>query len=104
MVETPASPTESAIAPVYVSKVGYQPVCAGVDPQGELLWDLQMKAPWHSKMFPVRYQGDFGEQWMWLSLMEKGLEWDRAEGVDEGFARSSRKLLRKLTNKGKVTL
>jgi len=61
---------------VYVPTAGYQPVCVGLDENGELLWRLQMKEPWHMKMFPVRYTGDFSEQWMWLVLAEKGMDWD----------------------------
>ncbi len=59
----------------YVCKKGWQPVCQGLDESGELVWQLEMKQPWHSKMFPVRYGGDFVMEWMWLVLYEKGQEW-----------------------------
>ncbi len=59
---------------VYVSQEGYQPVCKGLDERGEFIWDVKMKEPWHLKMFPVRYKGDFSEQWMLLVMTEKGFE------------------------------
>lgn len=59
----------------YIPKDGYQPVCVSLI-NGELVWDLKIKEPWHTQMFPIRYTGDFGEQWMRLIIMEKyGLEW-----------------------------
>jgi hypothetical protein len=63
-------------AGVYAPEKGYQPWCTGVDENGELVWTTKMKEPWHLKMFPVIYTGDFMTQWMWKSLQEKGLEWD----------------------------
>lgn len=60
---------------VYVSRRGYQPTCVGTDANGELIWELKMKEPWHLKMFPVPYGGDFTEQWMWKTLQEKGHLW-----------------------------
>lgn len=60
---------------IYVCKKGWQPVCVGMDQSGELVWELRMKEPWHQKMFPVKYGGDFGVQWMYKSLQEKGHEW-----------------------------
>lgn len=65
----------SSVGGVYVSRVGYQPVVVGVDDQGKLIWENVMKQPWHQKMFPVKYAGDFGIQWMWKSLYEKGTDW-----------------------------
>jgi hypothetical protein len=79
---------------VYISKEGWQPVCKGLDEHGNLIWDLQMKEPWHLKMFPVRYKGDFSEQWMWLCLQQSGMEWVLDRTVEEDyFAQRSRKLL-----------
>lgn len=59
----------------YVCKQGWQPTCQGIDVNGEIVWDLKMKEPWHLKMFPVNYGGDFKTEWMWLCLHEKGLDW-----------------------------
>ncbi len=65
---------------IYVPKEGYQSVCRGLE-NGELVWDLQPKETWHQKMFPVRYKGDFSEQWMWLCILEKGMEWKGESNV-----------------------
>lgn len=59
---------------VYVCRRGYQPVVVSVDERGELVWGTQMKEPWHLKLFPVPYGGDFCEQWMYKSLQEKGFD------------------------------
>lgn len=64
------------ISTVYVCKDGYQPTFAGTDAKGEFIWTFKMKEPWHLKMFPVRYGGDFSEQWMRLRLYEQGYDWD----------------------------
>lgn len=64
----------SALGGVYMPKTGYQSVCIGEE-NGELKWGLQMKEPWHQRMFPVTYTGDFSTQWMWKSLQEKGFDW-----------------------------
>lgn len=66
----------SVLGGVYVCKRGYQPVHAGVDEHGEIIWELKTKEPWHLKMFPVPYGGDFGVQWMWKTQQEKGYDWD----------------------------
>jgi hypothetical protein len=87
---------KESVSTVYIPKNGYQPICKGLDLEGELIWDLKMKEPWHLKMFPVHYTGDFSEQWMYLILMEKGIEWDRPETIDDQFSRSARNLLRKI--------
>ncbi len=63
---------------VYVPSKGLQPVCAGLDALGELLWNYQEKALWHRRMFPVTYSGDFAIEWMWKSAYEKGMEWEEA--------------------------
>lgn len=60
----------------YIGKRSYQPVCKGLDVAGEIIWELKPKEPWHQKMYPVSYDGDFGIQWMYLSLYEKGFDWD----------------------------
>jgi len=59
----------------YQSRKGWQPICIGIDYLGELIWDLRIKEIWHQKMFPARYDGDFSDQWMWLVLQEKGIDW-----------------------------
>lgn len=59
----------------YIPKESYQPACAGFDKNGELVWHQKFKDAWQQKMFPMPYRGDFGEQWMWLVLKEKGFEW-----------------------------
>jgi hypothetical protein len=64
----------SAVGGVYVSRRGYQPTCVGTDDKGELVWEYRMKEPWHQKLFPVPYGGDFGVQWMYKSLQEKGFD------------------------------
>jgi hypothetical protein len=64
-----------SISTVYISKRGYQPVCAGME-KDILEWKFQMKEPWHLKMFPVPYGGDFSEQWMWLCVYERGHSWE----------------------------
>ncbi len=81
---------------VYVSQRGYQPVCQGLDSTGELVWAMRMKAPWHQKMFPVSYGGDFAIEWMYKSMFEKGIEWDSQDSVEQTFACTSRTLLRKI--------
>jgi hypothetical protein len=60
---------------VYVCKQGWQPKCTGLDSKGELVWTLEMKEPWHQKMFPVPYKGDFSNEWMWKVLHERGMDW-----------------------------
>lgn len=64
---------------VYVTQEGWQPTVVGALKDGELVWTLKMKSPDHLKKFPVRYRGDFSEQWMRLSLYEKGYTWDAEE-------------------------
>lgn len=71
----------SAVGGVYVSRRGYQPVCVGLDNNGQLVWEYQMKQPWHQKMFPVPYGGDFHVEWMWKSLQEKGAEWEASNEI-----------------------
>jgi hypothetical protein len=51
------------IKTTYVSKLGYQPICTGIDESGNLVWDAKQKENWHLEMFPVPYRGDFKEQW-----------------------------------------
>lgn len=58
----------------YMPSEAYQPICVGQTPAGELLWDRKIKEPWHQKMFPVQYRGDFQELWMRLILHQAG--WD----------------------------
>lgn len=45
---------------------------ARLNKKGELVWTFAQKAPWHFKMFPNRYDGDFSCQWMFMMLLEKG--------------------------------
>lgn len=59
----------------YVPPNRYQPIFSGVSEQGEILWSREFKQSWHTKMFPVKYEGDFSEQWMWLCVFEKGHFW-----------------------------
>ncbi len=59
----------------YDPKERYQPICAGFDANGEIIWTLKPKEPWQTKMFPVPYRGDFNDQWMRLILAENGMEW-----------------------------
>ncbi len=66
----------SSVGGVYVCRKGYQPVVVGIDDGGNLIWESRMKEPWQLKMFPVKYGGDFSNQWMWKSLQEKGLDWE----------------------------
>lgn len=86
----------SVMGGVYVCRKGYQPVCKGIDAKGELLWGTEIKQPWHQKMFPVTYGGDFCEQWMYKSLNEKGFEWDSQDFVEQTFVCKSRKLLKRI--------
>jgi len=72
------NPTPAKIDTVYRSTIGFQPYCAGTDATGELVWDKKIKEPWHLKMFPVHYGGDFRDQWMWLLMYEQGLDWTGA--------------------------
>lgn len=53
-----------------------QPICKGVNEQGELLWDSIPMEFWQIKqLFYKHYSGDFGEQWMWLVAYQGGMEW-----------------------------
>ncbi len=65
----------------YDPKDRYQPTFSGVDAKGEIVWTLQAKQTWHLEMFPVRYRGDFSEQWMRLLLAENGFDWDIEEAA-----------------------
>jgi hypothetical protein len=60
----------------YQNPDAMQPTCGGVDENGELIWMVVPKARWHQAMFPVRYLGNFTEQWMFLIMKEKGIDWD----------------------------
>lgn len=52
-----------------------QPVCSGVDSNGELVWATQQMAEWQMRMFPIQYKGDFGVFWMKRALFEStGIE------------------------------
>lgn len=55
-----------------------QPVCRGMDERGELVWGLEDMQFWQIvQLFYRRYPGDFGEQWMWVTLKQKcDLGWD----------------------------
>ena len=54
-----------------------QPICAGVDESGELVWDDQAMELWQVRqLFYKQYGGDLGEQWMWLVAQNKGMDWE----------------------------
>lgn len=91
----------SAVGGVYVCRRGYQTVCVGVDDSGELIWEMRMREPWHLKMFPVPYGGDFAVEWMYKSMQEKGVEWDSQEVVEQRFSCAARKLLWRVKRHGK---
>ncbi len=86
----------SEMGGVYVCRRAYQTICKGTDERGELVWDSVMMEPWQQKMFPVPYGGDFGVEWMYKSMQEKGIEWDAPETIDNNFARTARKLLKRI--------
>lgn len=53
-----------------------QPVCTGTNEKGELTWKPASMEFWQIvQLYYKHYCGDFGEQWMWLVLQEKGMEW-----------------------------
>ena len=55
-------------------------VCAGVSATGELLWKHEAMEMWQIlQLFYKHYEGDFGEQWMWLSAYQKGMDWREGE-------------------------
>lgn len=49
--------------------------CPKLNKHGELVWMNVAKSPWHLKMLPNRYNGDFMVAWMWSSMFDKGHEW-----------------------------
>lgn len=57
-----------------------QPTVTGVNENGELIWSMVPKAPWHLNMFPVGYQGQFFEKWTRLALAEAGYDDFEMEG------------------------
>lgn len=49
------------------------PVCAGVDENGEIVWEIRPMERWQEiLLFKKNYQGDFLNQWWHLSCLEKG--------------------------------
>lgn len=56
-----------------------QPTCRGISKDGKLRWHKVPKAPWHLKMFPNKYDGDFAVAWMYASLYSQGYDWSEEE-------------------------
>ena len=49
-----------------------QPICVGTRPDGELDWKIVPMELWQiMQLYRRQYQGDFGEQWMYLTAVEK---------------------------------
>ncbi len=52
-----------------------QPVMIGADENGEIIWDTIPMDFWQIKqLFYKRYEGNFEEQWMFLSAAQKGAD------------------------------
>ncbi len=53
-----------------------QPVCKGINDRGQLIWDYEAMELWQIlQLFYKHYEGDLGEQWMWLVLAQKGMDY-----------------------------
>jgi hypothetical protein len=54
-----------------------QPICTGTDHEGRLQWAWVPMELWQIlQLYRRQYQGDFGEQWMRMVLMQShGLGW-----------------------------
>lgn len=54
-----------------------QLTCKGLSKKGELVWISIPKAAWHLMMFPNRYKGDFKDQWMMVSILNDGFDFEQ---------------------------
>lgn len=53
-----------------------QPICIGTNQQGELQWRFIPMELWQIlQLYRRQYQGDFGEQWMFLTAYNAGWDW-----------------------------
>ena len=72
-----------------------QPVCVGVDKNGELMWKIVPMPRWQMEMFRIPYVGDFMAFWMKRMLWDKtGWECLEDEGsltLESGHSRRRRK-------------
>lgn len=72
-----------------------QPTCAGVDANGNLIWEGRAMSRWQMLMFPLRYVGDFTSFWASKVLSEVlGIECNVSSMTLEANKKYSKKVRR----------